>query len=72
MSAPYPPPPRGVWVLPYRDELGRELLAAITHDGRKVGEMPIVDERLAPEVEMMLWDILDHADPRTTAHLRLL
>ena len=59
----YPPPPRGVWTMPYRDELGRPIAVAISSDGRKLCEVSIRDPRAIPEIEMQLWEILDHEDP---------
>lgn len=63
MDGVYPMPPRGVWLLPFRDAEGRELAAAITADGRRVAELPIIDRADMLEIEMALRAILDRVDP---------
>jgi hypothetical protein len=63
----YPVPPRGVWLLPFRDAEGRELAAAITADGRRVAELPIVDRADIPELEVALRAVLDRVDPPRAA-----
>jgi len=59
----YPPPPRGVWIMPFKDAQGQPLAAAITSDGRLLATVPVPDPYAVPAVELALWDVLDRADP---------
>lgn len=60
------PPPRGVWVLPFRDHPVQPLTAAITSDGRLLAMLPVPAVTAIPAIEKPRCGpaLLDEADPR--------
>jgi len=59
------PPPRGVWVLPFRDHPVQPLTAAITSDGRLLAMLPVPAVTAIPAIEKPRCGpaLLDEADP---------
>lgn len=59
----FAPLDRGVWTAPYRDDRGRELVAVVTSQGRRIADVPIPIGADKACIEQHLELMLDMVDP---------